>query len=139
MKASSRGAWRIGVSTCFDRLRVRSKQTSNVLAGPERLPPRCTLSSAHGARAPREAILTTPPVLLNRALLFEVAEDRADGASRSGALGRLIDMLNQGPEFHGLFAQSGNDCIGCGSVDRRAAMKRVDAGSRADDCTFREQ
>ena len=78
-------------------------------------------SSAHGARAPCEAILTTPPVLFDRALLYEAGEDRSDGASRSGAFCRPIDMLNQGPEFHRLFGQSGGDCVACGNVDRRRA------------------
>jgi hypothetical protein len=98
---------------------------------------RCT--SSHGAHARCEAILTTPPVLFDRALLFEASEDRADGASRSGALCGLIHILDQGSECHRLFGQSGDYCIACGDVDWRAARKRVDAAPRADDCTFRKQ
>jgi hypothetical protein len=47
-----------------------------------------------GPHAPWKAILTPLAVLLDHALLFEAAKDRGDGASRSGALCRFIDMLN---------------------------------------------
>ncbi len=99
------------------------------------LVPPHTLSSSH---PPHEAILTTVFLLLfDRALLYQPGEDRADCTSRSVC--RFIHMLNQEAQFHRFFAQSGNDCIGCRNIGRRAARQRVDAPFGADDFPFRKQ
>jgi hypothetical protein len=73
-----------------------------------------------GIRLARAASRYSPPhrSWLTRALLFEAGEDRPDCAS---ALDRLINISNQGPKFHGLFGQSGDDCIACGDVNRPRA------------------
>src|SRR5215472_18629753 len=75
-------------------------------------------SPPRAACAPYEAIFTPPPVLFDRALLFEAGKDRAVGATRSSALGQLNGMFNQGAEFHRLF---GHDRVACGNVSRGAS------------------
>jgi hypothetical protein len=65
------GTGKVGTPAVEFRVRCIQPRKERLLA-PRRAPsPLCALSSSIQARAPAEAVLTPPPILFDRALVFE--------------------------------------------------------------------